>query len=244
LTAFDKSVHLYDAFYRAAGKDYEREAGEVLRRVEALGVEATTLLDVACGTGGHLEHFAAGLHCVGVDVDPAMVAAARRRCPDVPVEVADMVDFDLTERFDVVTCLFSSIGYAGTSERLVSAVASMARHVAPGGVLMVEPWLQPEVWRPGHLSALFVDEPDLKAARIAIAEQEGAVAVLDFHYLVGDRSGVVEFTEHHELTLFDWEDYRQAFIAAGLSVDIDEAGLTGRGLLVGRWPAAPGRTSS
>jgi SAM-dependent methyltransferase len=243
LSAFDKSVHLYDAFYRAAGKDYEREAGEVLRRVETLGVEATTLLDVACGTGGHLEHFGTRRRCVGVDVDPAMVAAARRRCPGVRVEVADMVDFDLAERFDVVTCLFSSIGYVGTTERLGSAVASMARHLAPGGVLLVEPWFQPKAWQPGYLSALFVDEPDLKAARIAIAEQAGAVAVLDFHYLVGDRSGIVDFTERHELTLFDWADYRRAFTAAGLSVDIDEAGLTGRGLLVGRWRAAAGGTS-
>jgi SAM-dependent methyltransferase len=237
-TVFDKSVDLYDALYRAAEKDYRAEADEVLRRVAAAGVRPASLLDVACGTGGHLQHFAAQARCVGIDVDPEMVAAARTRCPGARIEVADMVDFDLGEQFDVVTCLFSSIGYAGTTDRLGAAVASMARHLLPGGVLTVEPWFQPDAWRVGHLSALFVDEPELKAARLAVAEREDDVAVLDFHYLVLRRTGVEHFTERHELTLFTWTDYRDAFTSAGLAVEVDESGLSGRGLVVGRRPAS------
>ena len=57
------------------------------------------------------------------------------------LEVADMTSFDLGRRFDVVTCLFSSIGYVGTAERLDQAIATMAAHLEPGGTLIVEPWL-------------------------------------------------------------------------------------------------------
>ena len=54
-----------------------------------------------------------------------------------------MTAFDLGCRFDVVTCLFSSIGYVGTVERLDQAIATMAAHLEPGGTLIVEPWLSP-----------------------------------------------------------------------------------------------------
>jgi trans-aconitate methyltransferase len=37
----------------------------------------------------------------GLDVDPGMVDIARAKHPDVPIHVADMVDFDLGRRFDV-----------------------------------------------------------------------------------------------------------------------------------------------
>ena len=41
---------------------------------------------------------------------------------------------DLGRTFDAVVCLFSSIGYVGTEERLRAAIGSMARHAAPGGM--------------------------------------------------------------------------------------------------------------
>jgi SAM-dependent methyltransferase len=54
---------------------------------------------------------------------------------------ADPADFNLGLTFDAVVCLFSAIGYVVTVKRLHSALAAMARHLRPGGVLLVEPWL-------------------------------------------------------------------------------------------------------
>ena len=67
--------------------------------------------------------------------------------------VLGMRSFDLGRRFDAVTCLFSSIGYLLTPEDLEQGIARMAAHVAPGGVLVVEPWFTPDAWRPGSLPA-------------------------------------------------------------------------------------------
>ena len=55
-----------------------------------------------------------------------------------------MTDFDLATTYDAVTCLFSAIGYVRTVDRMNRAVACMARHVKPGGVLIVEPWITPD----------------------------------------------------------------------------------------------------
>lgn len=153
-----------------------------------------------------------------------------------------MTTFDAGRTFDVVTCLFSSIGYTRTDERLRAAIATMARHVAPGGLLVVEPWFLPEQWAPGHVGALFVDEPDLKIARLNVSPAVSEVLTLRFHYLVGTPQGVEEFAEDHVVGMFTHEQYVAAMDGAGLEVEHDPEGLMGRGLYIGTRPSGRSRT--
>jgi len=228
---FRRSARLYDAVY-ASIRDYPREAAELDRLIQERRPGARTLLDVACGTGAHLEHLT-GYEVEGLDLDPEMLGVARERLPNVPLHEGDMADFDLGKRFDAVVCMFSSIGYVRTAERLRSAVSSMARHLEPGGVLVVEPWLSPEVWVDRHVGAVFVDQPELKIARMNVGEREGNLSIFEFEYLVGTPNGLERFNERHELGLFTVEQYLEAFRAAGLEVDHDPEGPMGRGLYIG-----------
>ena len=158
--------------------------------------------------------------------------ARRARAKGLKVTEGDMEDFDFGRRFDVVTCLFSSIGYMETPDRLARAICAMARHLAPGGLLLVEPWFRPEEWRDGYVSADFVDDEGLKIARMGVSKTDGAVALLDLHHMVATPEGVETFATHHRLGLFaDWE-YDEAFAAAGMTATRDEEGLMGRGLYV------------
>jgi ubiquinone/menaquinone biosynthesis C-methylase UbiE len=230
---FTRSARLYDAIYH--WKDYTAEAVWIHELVQARKPGAATLLDVACGTGAHLVELARLYRCVGVDVDPKLLAVARERVPaDVELREADMRDFDLGRRFDAVTCLFSSIGYVDGVDELGRAVASMARHLEPGGVLVVEPWLSPERVVIPHVAAVFVDEPELKIARMNAIEVDGNRSILELHYLVGRPDGVEHFTELHELTLFTDDEMLAAFRSAGLEVEHDaDGGPMGRGLYLG-----------
>ena len=128
---YTKTPELYDRFYD--WKDYAGEAAKLRDLIESRSPGARSLLDVACGTGRHLEHLRAWYDVEGVDLDEGLLSVARARLPDVPLRAADMRDFDLGRRFDVVTCLFSSIGYVQTPGALQASVAAMVRHVAPGG---------------------------------------------------------------------------------------------------------------
>jgi len=228
---FSRSARLYDAVY-ASIRDYPREAAELDRLIQERRPGARTLLDIACGTGAHLEHLT-GYEVEGLDLDPEMLGVARERLPNVPLHEGDIADFELRKRFDAVVSMFSSIGYVLTEERLRSAVASMARHLEPGGVLVVEPWLSPEVWVDRHVGAVFVDEPELKIARMNVGEREGNLSIFEFEYLVGTPNGLERFNERHELGLFTVEQYLEAFRAAGLEVDHDPEGPMGRGLYIG-----------
>jgi SAM-dependent methyltransferase len=228
---FLRSQRFYDAIY--AWKDYQGDATKLHALIQERNPGARTLLDVACGTGKHLELLKPRYEVEGVDVDPEMVRIARERVPGVPIHEGNMVEFDLGRKFDVVTCLFSSIGYTGSVGRLDRAVASMSRHTAPGGVLIVEPWVTPETFEPGRPSASFVDEPDLKIARMDVPRVEGRFSVIDFHYLVATPEGIEHFTEHHEVVLFTHQEYLDAFRKANLDVEHDPEGLMGRGLYIG-----------
>lgn len=230
-----RMAEIYDVIY--AKKDYANEAlllhGVIDRCARTPQRERRTLLDVACGTGVHLSHLREWYHVEGVELSPWMLDVARRRLPDVPLHQYDMRHFDLRRRFDAVTCLFSAIGYMRSVSELRRAIATMARHVLPDGLVIVEPWLTPDRFIDGHVHADVAEGAGLKIARVGVSRRDGDVSVLDMHHIVGSEAGVERFFERHEVRLFTHEQYLSAFTAAGLVVVFDAEGLTGRGLYVG-----------
>lgn len=231
---FKKSARYYDALY--SSKAYREEAAKLHALIEEQDPGAKTLLDVACGTGHHLQHLIADYSAEGVDISPEMLDVARRRLPNLTFHEGDMATFDLGKQFDAVVCLFSSIGYMQTLDRLRRAIANMARHVNPGGVLIVEPWFKPEDWTVGYLHSFFVDEPGLRIARMTESDRRSNVAIMDMHHLVGTKDGVEYFVEHHEMALFTHDEYLDAFSAIPLEVAHDPSGFIGRGLYIGLRP--------
>jgi hypothetical protein len=145
-----------------------------------------------------------------------------------------MTDFALGKQFDIVTCLFSSIGYVKTLDKLKDAVCSMTAHLKPQGVLALEPWFTPENWHPNTVHGMYIDEPDLKIARINTSFVKGKVSVFDLHHLVGTPEGTEYLVEHHELGLFEVKEMISVMEEVGLTVRYDADGLTGRGLYIGR----------
>lgn len=229
---YTELARIYDLLY--AGKDYLSEAREVRRLARDRGHgDGASLLDVACGTGGHLRYFQECFSAEGLDCSTEQIAVARERLPDMALHVGDMVDFTLERRFDIITCLFSAIGYVETEAKLHQAVANMARHLVPGGVLLVEPWLDPSVYREGTVHASFRDDEQCKIARMTVSEREGNISVMEMHYMVATVEGVRYFTDLHRIALFTQQQQLDAFEAAGLSATFDPGGLTGRGLCIG-----------
>jgi ubiquinone/menaquinone biosynthesis C-methylase UbiE len=232
---FTKSAPFYDVIY--SFKDYQAEAQRIMEIVREHQQSAgNRLLDVACGTGRHLEFLQERYEVEGLDLSQELLVIARERTPGVLYHHTDMTNFNLGREFDIVICLFSSIGYVQTLDNLHRTVKCMSNHLVGGGVLIIEPWFTPDSWNPGTVHANYVDEPELKIARINISCVEGRLSLFDFHYLIGTPEGVEYFVERHELGLFESEEMSAAMKESGLEVAYDEEGLTDRGLFIGRKP--------
>ena len=227
---FLESPELYDAIYHF--KNYAHEC-EILRAVISVAAPgARTILDVACGTGEH-DKFLKDRYAVdGVDLNGNYLRAARVKNPAGRYTRADMTDFDLATTYDAVTCLFSAIGYVRTVDRMNRAVACMSRHVKPGGVLIVEPWITPENWKPGtsHLHAGEIGAD--KVCRMTMSSREGILSVMQMHYLRSTSNGIEHYSERLELGLFRRDEMTQAFELAKMDVRYDTEGLMGRGLYI------------
>lgn len=226
---FTKTAQFYDAIY--SFKDYEAEAQKLHALIQQHKQSpGNALLDVACGTGKHISLLRQNYEAEGLDLDDNLLAIARDHNPGVTFHQANMLDFNLGREFDVVTCLFGAVAYVRTAQNLRRALENMIRHLKPGGVLIVEPWIAPDNFQEGLLHSLFVDEPDLKIARMNISKIEDGLAILDFDYLVGTPSGIEHFKERHEMALFSREVFISIFEGNGLEVTYDPEGLMRRGL--------------
>jgi SAM-dependent methyltransferase len=116
-----------------------------------LGVKS--VLDAGCGTGRIArELHRRGLEVVGVDLDDLMLDTGRRKSPEIEWHTADLETLDLGRTFEAIlmagnVMIFLTPGTEG------AVLKNMARHLAPGGVLVTGFQLQP-----GRLTLARFDE--------------------------------------------------------------------------------------
>ncbi|AWI32196.1 MULTISPECIES: class I SAM-dependent methyltransferase [Streptomyces] len=228
-------ARVYDLVHRGRGKDYRAETEAVAAAARRHRPGAARLLDIACGTGGHLRHFADLFgHVEGLELSAPMAEAARRALPGVSVHPGDMRDFRLGTTFDVVTCMFGSIGYTASVAELRRALAVFARHLEPGGVAVVDPWWFPETFADGHVSADVVTVEGVTVSRLSHSARRGRASHMDVHFVVAEPgAGARHFVDTHIISLFSRSEYEEAFREAGFTVEYLPEAPSGRGLFVG-----------
>jgi SAM-dependent methyltransferase len=112
-----------------------------------------SVLDAGCGTGRVAVELARrGVRVLGVDADPAMIAAARAKAPELDWRHAGLAELDLPADFDVVVLAGNVIPYVAPDER-PAAVAACARALAPGGHLIAGFALRPDWPAPADYDA-------------------------------------------------------------------------------------------
>jgi ubiquinone/menaquinone biosynthesis C-methylase UbiE len=231
------SAKYYDEIYGATGKDYHAETDIVHKLIQRhKKTKGNTILDVGCGTGIHANLLGKHYQVEGLDIEPRMLAVARKNFPKIRFRQGNMVNFKISQKFDIITCLFSAIGHVKTKTSLQKAIRNMSQHLFPGGVLLIEPWFAPEEWHTGSIYTVTVNKPGLKIVRMSRSSQRGKISIIEFQYLIGTPKGITRGSETLWLGLFRQNDYLEAFHRAGLKVKHDPKGLDGRGLYIGVKP--------
>ena len=98
--------------------------------------EGRKALDVGCGSGGRIFRVLeeSGFQITGIDASPKMIALAKANHPAAQLQVADIREWQSTERFDLVIA-WDSIFHLAQNEH-DQVLQKLANLLAEGGVLI------------------------------------------------------------------------------------------------------------
>lgn len=225
----------YDKIYH--WKDYTIETTKIKELIKQhKTTSGNSLLEVGCGTGHHITHLQDTFQCTGVDLNEEILEVAREKLPNTEFIQANMITMDLGRRFDVITCLFSSIGYVKTYSNLKKTLENFSSHLHRGGVAIIEPWFTKDVYAVGRPSITVYEDDDLKIARVNVSEIDGDVSVMDMHYLIAERGKKIKhYIDRHELGLFEVDKTLEIMKGVGFNAEYLPDGLMEkRGLYIGK----------
>ncbi|MEM4638031.1 MAG: class I SAM-dependent methyltransferase [Candidatus Woesearchaeota archaeon] len=193
----------YDYIYHK--KDYATESKNIIALIERFKKSSgKELLDVACGTGKHLYYLRKKYVCTGIDLNKEMLAVAKRNVKGVKYYRGNMINFNLKKQFDIITCLFSSIGYAKTYANLDRTLKNFYKHLRTGGVLIIEPWIDRDKFYAGYSHVDTYEDNNIVIARVGTSVVKGNVSILKFSYLISKNDGRIYYYEDiSELGFFD-----------------------------------------
>lgn len=195
----------YDLIY--TWKNYKKEADTIKKLISTYKLsKGKNLLEVACWTWHHLEYFQKDFSCMGVDINQWILNVAKKKHKNIVFKKADMINLQLNKKFDIVTCLFSSIGYVKTYANLQKTINSLAKHVETGGVIIIEPRFTTETYKTGTPHLTTYEDKDIKIARAVVSNRKGNLSFQNMHYLVAERNKEVQhYIDTHEMWLFEVE---------------------------------------
>ena len=127
--------------FRTLARDGEDIVGEA-RLIDAMAARGARILDAGCGpgrVGGYLA--AAGHDVVGVDVDPALIAAAEADHPGPRWLVGDLAELDrpargIPEPFDLIVSAGNVMTFVAPSTR-VQVLSRLRAHLADDGRVVI-----------------------------------------------------------------------------------------------------------
>lgn len=236
---FSESAEAYDAIYFSF-KNYAAEAENIAQQIRSAHPHARSLLDVACGTGEHARLLTRdhGFQADGIDLNEKFVQLAASKVPSGHFEVADMTHFSLGRTYDAVICMFSSIGYVRTLDGVRQTLACFRRHLAPGGIIIVEPWFAAEALQSGYRNEITADAGGMHVRRVSTTQVDGKMSRLLFEYTMTENGETRTASEVHELGLFSHEEMMEAFANSGLATTYEAPSRLHRGLYIARATSA------
>lgn len=120
------------------GWDPQPEVNRLLHLARAGGVNPRSALELGCGTGRLLESMRAAVpEVVALDLSRAVVEFARSRS-QADVIVADMSDFSLNRRFDLIYASANTIRHVCELSAVERMWGRIGEHLSPGGVFIAD----------------------------------------------------------------------------------------------------------
>lgn len=133
-TAYDAQTNLYNQLHSR----HEDTTALLRRLIHQHKPKARDLLDLGCGTGAILQALSTDYQVTGLDRSPNMLAHAARKRPGAALYAADMADFHLGQKFDVIYSVRDTVNHLPAFDTWISFLACVRDQLKPGGLFILD----------------------------------------------------------------------------------------------------------
>ena len=181
-------------------------------------IETKSLLHLGCGAGGYDYTFKKHFKVTGVDISERMLDIARKTNPEVEYLKGDMRSLDLNKSFAAVV-IPDSIDYMLSPAELKSAIAVAARHLKPGGVIIITAKTKEEFRENNFCYTGSKDKVEITIfENNYISEKTPSGYEATLVYLIRNKGELSVYSDNHKLGLFSQKRWFSIFKNEGLRV--------------------------
>ena len=169
---YDHRAAVYDTLHEGSLVPYESVVDELDNLFKPYGVR--TVLDMACGTGGHALPIARrGYQVTGGDLSAAMIAEATKKAREQNISIAfhhgDMRNA-CHGNFDALICMNNSLGHITEEEDFGITLSNFRKNLKTGGLLFID-----------HFNGSFMREVNSGYTRVArsLTTEQGVVVDIE-----------------------------------------------------------------
>ena len=195
MVAYERFANFYDTVMDDPGP----RAARVDAAIEHHRPDATTLLELGCGTGSILARLRTRAALTGLDRSPAMLTVCAAKVPGARLVEGDMRSFGLGVRFDVVVCVFDTVNHLLDEGEWASLFESVHRHLTDGGLFVCDVNTVGELRRLGDEPPWVHDfEGGTAIIDVTFAEGTDGIGRTDWDIRIFERVTATRFELHHE----------------------------------------------
>lgn len=220
----DNYSRYYNLLYK--DKDYKSETDYIEKIIKKYSqASGKILLDIGCGTGCHLKHFAEkGYDIFGVDLSSGMIEKAKEYLKkDEGLYCAKASDFKIDKKFDVIVSLFHVMSYQTENSELEKIFKNIFDHLNSGGIFIFDFWYDPACLtdKPSVRIKRLEDE-NVKITRLTEPVMHSNINIIDvnFEVIIEDKKTKIidVINETHYMRYFFLPELEQYVKQAGLKV--------------------------
>ncbi len=217
---YNNLAYLYDKIY--SYKDYAGEVKFVTSLVSKLNHnDQIKVIDLACGTGKHLnEYIKFGYQVTGLDLNDGMLEIAKKNNPGADFIKGDLSDLKLDYSYDLISCLFNSIQYITSINKLTKSLVEIYKHLNNKGVFVFDLGYARDNWKEGYSLISSYRDNNTQIAMMAQSRSEDEISKWE-PIIFSKINGVLDMNiDKHEIRLYSVKEMRKILIDIGFKVKI------------------------
>ena len=200
--------------------NYGEQCNQAHRLHKLFGSGGNTFLDLACGTGPHIEHFLRfGYAATGLDLNAPMLELAAQRCPNAHFSCQDMSEFNLEQTFDLITCFLYSMHYSYPSAKFQATATRAYAALNPGGVFCFDAVDKNTIANDQGVSHEHLQGTDLFRFQSRWF-YKGEGDLLDLHLTIHKKTDatITAWQDHHSMLAMDIQTMKNLLTTIGFEV--------------------------